>query len=126
WFICSYASTFGCLLLLVGRMAYLLGRKRIFLLGLIIFTLSSLSCVLSHAADSAAVLITARAVQVLGAAIISPAALSIVTTSFTEGAERNKALGIWGALGGSGAAAGVLFGGIRVMYPGGGWVCFVH
>src|SRR5439155_348013 len=83
------------------------GRRRIFLVGLVLFTLASLACGL---ASSAGVLIASRAVQGLGAAIISPAALSIVTTTFDEGAERNKALGIWGALGGSGAAVGVLFG----------------
>jgi len=126
WVVTAYAITFGGFLLLGGRMADLLGRKRIFLLGLIIFTLSSLACGLSHTAGSAAVLISARAVQGLGAAIISPAALSIVTTSFTEGAERNKALGIWGALGGSGAAAGVLFGGILVKYLGWEWIFFVN
>jgi EmrB/QacA subfamily drug resistance transporter len=126
WVVTAYAITFGGFLLLGGRMADLLGRKRIFFLGLIIFTLSSLACGLSHAADSAAVLIAARAVQGLGAAIISPAALSIVTTTFTEGAERNKALGIWGALGGSGAAAGVLFGGILVKYLGWEWIFFVN
>ena len=126
WVITAYAITFGGFLLLGGRMADLLGRKRIFFLGLIIFTLSSLACGLSHAAGSATVLIGARAVQGLGAAIISPAALSIVTTSFTEGAERNKALGIWGALGGSGAAAGVLFGGILVKYLGWEWIFFVN
>ena len=126
WVITAYAITFGGFLLLGGRMADLLGRKRIFLLGLIVFTLSSLACGLSHAANSAAVLIAARAVQGLGAAIISPAALSIVTTTFTEGAERNKALGIWGALGGSGAAAGVLFGGILVKYLGWEWIFFVN
>jgi EmrB/QacA subfamily drug resistance transporter len=126
WVITAYAITFGGFLLLGGRMADLLGRKRIFLLGLTVFTLSSLACGLSHAANSAAVLIAARAVQGLGAAIISPAALSIVTTTFTEGAERNKALGIWGALGGSGAAAGVLFGGILVKYLGWEWIFFVN
>jgi EmrB/QacA subfamily drug resistance transporter len=126
WVITAYAITFGGFLLLGGRMADLLGRKRIFLLGLTIFTLSSLACGLSHAANSAAILIGARAVQGLGAAIISPAALSIVTTTFTEGAERNKALGIWGALGGSGAAAGVLFGGILVKYLGWEWIFFVN
>jgi EmrB/QacA subfamily drug resistance transporter len=126
WVITAYAITFGGFLLLGGRMADLLGRKRIFLFGLTIFTLSSLACGLSHAADSAAVLIASRAVQGLGAAIISPAALSIVTTTFPEGAERNKALGIWGALGGSGAAAGVLFGGILVKYLGWEWIFFVN
>src|SRR5947207_9032844 len=107
WVIIAYSITFGGFLLLGGRMADLLGRRRIFVAGLILFTLASLTCGL---ATSAGVLIAARAVQGLGAAIISPAALSIVSTTFTEGAERNKALGIWGALGGSGAAAGVLFG----------------
>ena len=126
WVLTAYAITFGGFLLLGGRMADLLGRKRIFLFGLTIFTLSSLACGLSHAASSAAVLIAARAAQGLGAAIISPAALSIVMTSFAEGAERNKALGIWGALGGSGAAAGVLFGGILVKYLGWEWIFFVN
>src|SRR5256886_6662034 len=109
-----------------GRWADRLGRRRIFVVGLIVFTLSSLACGLSHALGSATVLIGARAVQGLGAAIISPAALSIVTTTFTEGAERNKALGIWGALGGSGAAAGVLFGGILTKYLGWEWIFFVN
>jgi EmrB/QacA subfamily drug resistance transporter len=123
WVITAYAITFGGFLLLGGRMADLLGRRRIFVGGLILFTLASLVCGL---ANSAGVLITARAVQGIGAAIISPAALSIVTTTFTEGAERNKALGIWGALGGSGAAAGVLFGGILTKYLGWEWIFFVN
>src|ERR671932_1309690 len=123
WVITAYAITFGGFLLLGGRMADLLGRRRIFVGGLILFTLASLVCGL---ASSAGVLIAARAVQGLGAAIISPAALSIVTTTFTEGAERNKALGIWGALGGSGAAAGVLVGGILVKYLGWEWIFFVN
>src|ERR671927_415967 len=123
WVITAYAITFGGFLLLGGRMADLLGRRRIFVGGLILFTLASLVCGL---ANGAGVLITARAVQGIGAAIISPAALSIVTTTFTEGAERNKALGIWGALGGSGAAAGVLFGGILTKYLGWEWIFFVN
>src|SRR5947199_10513850 len=126
WVIIAYSITFGGFLLLGGRMADLLGRRRIFVAGVILFTLASLACGLSHALGSAAVLIGARAVQGLGAAIISPAALSIVTTTFTEGAERNKALGIWGALGGSGAAAGVLFGGILTKYLGWEWIFFVN
>src|SRR5438270_907911 len=105
WVIIAYAITFGGFLLLGGRMADLLGRRRIFVGGLILFTLASLVCGL---ASSAGVLIAARAVQGVGAAIISPAALSIVTTTCTEGAERNKALGIWGAPGGSLAAANVV------------------
>jgi EmrB/QacA subfamily drug resistance transporter len=119
----AYAITFGGFLLLGGRMADVLGRKRIFLVGLILFTLASLVCGL---ASDISVLIGARAVQGIGAAIISPAALSIVTTTFEEGAERNKALGIWGALGGSGAAAGVLFGGILVKYLGWQWIFYVN
>jgi EmrB/QacA subfamily drug resistance transporter len=126
WVLIAYAITFGGFLLLGGRMADLLGRRRIFVAGLILFTLASLGCGLSKTANSAELLIAARAVQGLGAAIISPAALSIVTTTFTEGAERNKALGIWGALGGSGAAAGVLFGGILVKYLGWEWIFFVN
>jgi EmrB/QacA subfamily drug resistance transporter len=123
WVITAYAITFGGFLLLGGRMADLLGRRRIFVVGLILFTAASLACGL---ANSASVLIAARGVQGLGAAIISPAALSIVTTTFAEGAERNKALGIWGALGGSGAAAGVLFGGILTKYLGWEWIFFVN
>jgi EmrB/QacA subfamily drug resistance transporter len=123
WVITAYAITFGGFLLLGGRMADLLGRRRIFVAGLVLFTLASLACGL---ASSAAVLIAARAVQGVGAAIISPAALSIVTTTFEEGAERNKALGIWGALGGSGAAVGVLLGGILTSYLGWEWIFFVN
>jgi EmrB/QacA subfamily drug resistance transporter len=126
WVLTAYAITFGGFLLLGGRMADLLGRRRIFVGGLILFTLASLACGLSKTAESSEILIAARAIQGLGAAIISPAALSIVTTTFAEGAERNKALGIWGALGGSGAAAGVLFGGILVKYLGWDWIFFVN
>jgi EmrB/QacA subfamily drug resistance transporter len=123
WVLIAYAITFGGFLLLGGRMADLLGRKRIFLVGLTLFTFASLVCGL---ATNIGVLIGARAVQGIGAAIISPAALSIVTTTFEEGAERNKALGIWGALGGSGAAAGVLFGGILTNYLGWQWIFYVN
>jgi EmrB/QacA subfamily drug resistance transporter len=123
WVITAYAITFGGFLLLGGRMADLLGRRRIFVAGLVLFTLASLVCGL---ASSAGVLIAARAVQGVGAAVISPAALSIVTTTFDEGAERNKALGIWGALGGSGAAVGVLLGGILTNYLGWEWIFFVN
>jgi EmrB/QacA subfamily drug resistance transporter len=123
WVLIAYAITFGGFLLLGGRMADLLGRKRIFLVGLILFTIASLVCAL---ANNISVLIGARAIQGIGAAIISPAALSIVTTTFEEGAERNKALGIWGALGGSGAAAGVLFGGLLTEYLGWEWIFYVN
>jgi EmrB/QacA subfamily drug resistance transporter len=123
WVLTAYAITFGGFLLLGGRMADLLGRRAMFSVGVVLFTTASLFCGLAW---SASVLIGARAVQGVGAAIISPAALSIVTTTFEEGAERNKALGIWGALGGSGAAAGVLFGGILTRYLGWEWIFFVN
>jgi len=126
WTLTAYAITFGGFLLLGGRVADLVGRRIVFVSGLILFTAASLACGLSHSAGSADLLIAARAVQGIGAAIISPAALSIVTTTFTEGAERNKALGIWGALGGSGAAAGVLLGGILTKYLGWEWIFFVN
>src|SRR5947209_5695348 len=89
WVVTAYAITFGGFLLLGGRIADLLGRRRIFIAGLVLFTLASLTCGL---ASNAGVLITSRAIQGIGAAIITPAALSIVTTTFSEGAERNKAL----------------------------------
>jgi EmrB/QacA subfamily drug resistance transporter len=123
WVITAYAIVFGGFLLLGGRSADLLGRRRVFIVGVALFTLASLACGL---ANSEGVLIGARAIQGLGAAIISPAALSIVTTSFPEGAERNKALGVWGALGGSGAAVGVLAGGILTKYLGWEWIFFVN
>jgi EmrB/QacA subfamily drug resistance transporter len=123
WVLIAYSITFGGFLLLGGRMADLLGRRLIFLVGLTLFTTASLVCGLS---GSIGELIGARAVQGIGAAIISPAALSIVSTTFREGAERNKALGIWGALGGSGAAAGVLIGGILVKYLGWQWIFYVN
>ncbi|HET7138089.1 MAG TPA: MFS transporter [Gaiellaceae bacterium] len=123
WVITAYAITFGGFLLLGGRAADLLGRRRVFLSGVVLFTAASFLCGLAW---SEGVLITARAVQGLGAAIISPAALSIVTTTFEEGAERNKALGIWGAIGGSGAAVGVLAGGVLTKYLGWEWIFFVN
>ncbi|MDX6511914.1 MAG: hypothetical protein QOE36_1418 [Gaiellaceae bacterium] len=123
WVITAYALTFGGFLLLGGRSGDLLGRRRMFMIGLALFTAASLVCGL---AGSIGMLIVARAVQGLGAAIISPATLSIITTTFEEGSERNKALGIWGAMGGSGAAAGVLFGGILTKYLGWEWIFFVN
>src|SRR5947209_20391352 len=109
WVITAYAITFAGFLLLGGRAADLLGRRRMFMSGLVLFSIASLVCGL---ASSTGMLVASRAVQGLGAAIISPATLAIITTTFEEGSERNKAVGIWGAMGGSGAAAGVLFGGI--------------
>jgi len=123
WVLIAYTITFGGFLLLGGRAADLLGRRRMFMVGTALFATASLACGL---AGSIGVLIAARAVQGLGAAIISPATLSIIMTTFEEGAERNKALGIWGAMGGSGAAAGVLFGGILTKYAGWEWIFFVN
>jgi EmrB/QacA subfamily drug resistance transporter len=123
WVITAYAITFGGFLLLGGRAADLLGRRRVFYVGVMLFTVASFLCGLAW---SEGVLIGARALQGLGAAIISPAALSIIMTSFDEGAERNKALGIWGAIGGSGAAVGVLAGGLLTKYLGWEWIFFVN
>jgi EmrB/QacA subfamily drug resistance transporter len=123
WVLIAYTITFGGLLLLGGRAADLLGRRRMFMIGMTLFAAASLAC---GFAGSIGVLVAARAVQGIGAAIISPATLSIITTTFEEGSERNKALGIWGAMGGSGAAAGVLFGGILTKYAGWEWVFFVN
>jgi EmrB/QacA subfamily drug resistance transporter len=123
WVITAYAITFGGFLLLGGRAADLLGRRRVFVVGVIIFTTASFLCGLAW---SEGVLIAARALQGFGAAIITPAALSIITTTFPEGAERNKALGIWGALGGSGAAVGVLAGGVLTTYLGWEWIFYVN
>src|SRR2546423_5663218 len=123
WVVNAYVLTFGGFLLLGGRMADLLGRRRVFIGGLIVFALASLA---GGLAQSEAWLIAARAAQGFGAALLSPAALSIVTTTFTEGAERNTALGVWGAVAGSGGAAGVLLGGILTSGLGWQWVLFVN
>src|SRR3954463_16802238 len=123
WVVNAYTLPFGGFLLLGGRAADLFGRRRVFIGGLILFALASLA---GGLAQSEGWLITARAVQGLGAAIVSPAALSIVTTTFAEGAERNKALGVWGAVAGAGGAAGVLLGGILTDTLGWEWVLFVN
>jgi EmrB/QacA subfamily drug resistance transporter len=123
WVVNAYVLTFGGFLLLGGRAADLLGRRRVFIAGLVLFSLASLA---GGFATSEGVLIGARAVQGLGAAILSPAALSIVVTMFREGAERNKALGAWGAVAGSGGAAGVLLGGVLTDTLGWQWVLFVN
>jgi EmrB/QacA subfamily drug resistance transporter len=123
WVISAYALVFGGFLLLGGRAADLLGRRRIFLVGIVLFTLASLFAGLAW---SEASLITARAVQGLGAAVITPAALSILSTTFTEGRERNVALGVWGAVGGFGAAAGVLLGGVLTSALSWSWIFFVN
>jgi len=123
WVITAYAITFGGFLLLGGRSADLFGRRRLFLIGVAVFTIASFFCGIAW---SEGVLIASRAVQGVGAAIISPAALSIIMTTFEEGPERNKALGIWGAIGGSGAAVGVLAGGVLTKYLGWEWIFFVN
>ncbi len=123
WVINAYTLTFGGLLLLGGRAADLLGRRRMFLIGLVVFSGASLICGL---ATSEATLIAARAVQGVGAAIISPAALSILMTTFSEGAERNKALGIWGAIAGTGGAAGVLLGGVLTDQLNWSWIFYIN
>jgi EmrB/QacA subfamily drug resistance transporter len=123
WVVNAYVLVFGGFLLLGGRMADLLGRRRVFMSGLVLFALASLA---GGLAPSEGFLIAARAVQGLGGAILSPAALSIVTTTFREGSERNRALGIWGAVAGSGGAAGVLLGGVLTDSLGWEWVFFVN
>ena len=123
WVISAYALVFGGFLLLGGRSADLLGRRRIFIVGTVVFTLGSLLCGLAW---SETALISSRAFQGLGAALITPAALSILVATFAEGRERNIALGAWGAVGGFGAAAGVLFGGILTDYLSWEWIFFVN
>ena len=123
WIPNAYALTFGGFLLLGGRMADLLGRRRLFMVGLVLFSLASL---LGGLATSETQLIGARALQGLGAALLAPSALSMVTNMFAEGAERNKALGVWGAVSGSGGAAGVLLGGVLTEYLGWEWVLWVN
>ncbi|MBK5219650.1 MAG: MFS transporter [Thermoleophilia bacterium] len=123
WVVNAYVLTFGGFLLLGGRLADLLGRRRIFMAGLILFAIASL---FGGLATNSGQLIAARAVQGLGGALLSPAALSIVATTFRDGAERNKALGIWGAVAGSGGAAGVLLGGVLTDGLGWEWVLWVN
>ncbi|HEY1853793.1 MAG TPA: MFS transporter [Solirubrobacterales bacterium] len=123
WVVNAYVLTFGGFLLLGGRLADLLGRRRIFMGGLVLFAVASLA---GGLAATSGQLIAARAVQGLGAAILSPAALSIVATTFKDGAERNKALGIWRAVAGSGGAAGVLLGGVHTEGLGWEWVLWVN
>ncbi|MHB8242708.1 MAG: MFS transporter [Solirubrobacteraceae bacterium] len=123
WVVNAYTLTFGGFLLLGGRLADLMGRRRMFMLGLVLFSAASLG---GGLAQSETWLIVARAVQGMGAAIVSPAALSIITTTFTEGAERNRALGVWGAVAGAGGAAGVLLGGVLTSGLSWRWVLFVN
>ncbi len=123
WVISAYALVFGGFLLLGGRASDLLGRRRLFLVAVVVFTLASLFAGLAWSETS---LIGARALQGLGAAIITPAALSILSTTFVEGRERNIALGVWGAVGGFGAAAGVLLGGVLTDALSWEWIFFVN
>ena len=123
WVISAYALVFGGFMLLGGRLADIMGRKRVFMAGLVIFSVGSLLCGLAWNEVS---LIGARALQGLGAATITPSALSILTRSFTEGRERNIALGAWGAVGGFGAAFGVLLGGVLTDLLSWEWIFFVN
>jgi EmrB/QacA subfamily drug resistance transporter len=123
WVANAYTLMFGGFLLLGGRVADLVGRRRMFMVGLVLFTAASL---LGGLAQSALWLVLARAAQGLGAALISPAALSLVMTLFTEGSERNKALGVWGAVAGSGGAAGVILGGVLTEWLGWEAVLYVN
>ncbi|HSC49742.1 MAG TPA: MFS transporter [Gaiellaceae bacterium] len=123
WVISAYAIMFGGVLLLGGRLADVLGRRRLFVGGLALFTASSLLCGLAW---SEASLIAFRAVQGLGGALLAPAALSLLMTTFAEGRERNLALGIYGAASGSGAAVGVLLGGVLTSYLSWSWVFFIN
>lgn len=123
WILSAYTLTFGGLLLLGGRMGDLFGRRRIFLVGLVVFLVGSTLC---GVAQSELMLILSRGLQGVGAAIISPVALSILTTTFPEGAERNKALGIWGAIAGVGGAVGVLAGGLLTEYLSWRWIFLVN
>ena len=123
WVITAYALTFGGLMLFCGRAADLFGRRRVFMTGVALFAASSLLCGLAW---SGGVLIAARVVQGLAAAIMAPSALSLVMTTFPEGAERNKALGVWGGLGGIGATAGLLIGGVITSGLGWEWTFFIN
>ena len=123
WVVNAYTLTFGGFLLLGGRLADILGRRRVYMAGLVLFCVASF---VGGFSQTEGMLIIARAVQGLGAALLSPAALSILTTVFREGAERNRALGVWGAVAGAGGAAGVLLGGILTEYLSWRWVLFVN
>ena len=123
WVVNAYVLTFGGFLLLGGRLADLLGRRRMFMTSLAVFCAASLA---GGLAPSGAALVAARAVQGLAAAVLAAAALSLVTATFAEGPERNKAMGIWGSVAGSGAAAGVLLGGVLTTSLGWRWTLFVN
>ena len=123
WVVNAYVLTFGGFLLLGGRLADLLGRRRVYVAGLALFAFASFT---GGLAQNETMLIVSRAIQGLGAALLSPAALSILTETFEEGPERNRALGVWGAVAGSGGAVGVLLGGILTQYLSWRWVFWVN
>lgn len=123
WVVNAYTLAFAGFLLLGGRMADLLGRRRVFIGGLLLFSVASL---VGGLASSQGMLVAARAAQGLGGAIISPASLAIITTTFTDGSDRNKALGAWGAMGGAGGAFGVLLGGVLTDVAGWQWILFIN
>jgi EmrB/QacA subfamily drug resistance transporter len=123
WVVSGYALSFGGFLMLAGRAADLYGRRRFFMLGLALFAVASLAGGLSH---SVPVLIAARLMQGLGGALVSPAALSLLTTTFGEGAERNRALAVWGAVAAAGGAVGLLLSGIITDILGWSWVFFLN
>src|SRR5438034_5431911 len=123
WVPSGYLLTYGGFMLLGGRAADLLGRRRVLVTGTVLIGVSSL---IGGFAGSSGVLVGARLAQGLGAALMLPAALSILTTTFKEGSDRNKALGIWGGVGGLASAAGVLLGGVLTEGPGWRWVMFVN
>jgi EmrB/QacA subfamily drug resistance transporter len=123
WLVNAYTLVFGGFLLLGGRLGDLLGRKRVFLVGLVIFTGASL---LDGLASSEGILVASRALQGLGAALISPAALSIISTTFAEGKERAKALAVWAAIAIGGSAVGLILGGVLTQYFSWPWIFFVN
>jgi EmrB/QacA subfamily drug resistance transporter len=123
WVVTAYAIVFGGFLLLGGRLADLLGRRRTFMAGIAVFTAASVLCGLSWSAGS---LVTFRGLQGLGGALLAPAGLSLLMTTFAEGRDRNLALGIWGAASGSGAAVGVLLGGVLTSYLSWPWIFFIN
>src|SRR4051812_48048937 len=123
WVVTAYGLTFGGFLLLGGRAADLLGRRRILMVGLVVFGAASLACAL---ATTDTFLVAARGIQGLGAAIVLPAALSLVMNMFEEGPERNKALGIWGGIGAGGATIGLIAGGLLTRYVGWEYIFFLN
>src|SRR5919198_3823586 len=123
WVVSAYAIVFGGFLLLGGRLADLIGRRRVFITGVALFTISSALCGLAWSAGS---LVGFRAIEGLGGALFAPAGLSLLMTTFREGRDRNLALGLWGAASGSGGAVGVLLGGVLTSYLSWPWIFFIN